>query len=335
MEDMNANKNKKINYSLELLRLLLSFWVVLHNCCKDVGKFKGRFHVPIFMIMSFYFYYNILKSKTIIKIKQRFQRILIPYIIWPIFVFIFNKILVKIFYFTEFQRKLKLKDLVLQLIFGFKYQVVFYYQFNLIFLTIIFTIISILYKTNFIIIFQIFLIIAYFFQYSYWNEYIFKKYELVVRIPLGSFLELLPFAVAGATLHYLDIIIKLKKNNKISIFLFLAIIFLILKFDIFVKIKGFFFPGIFLNIGGICIFMLFSLFSFRNKKLVSFLKIITKFTGGVYYVHKACYFVLKKELFFVKNHTFQGSVLVYLISYIICYFGNKYTYKTNLKYLFN
>ena len=167
-------------------------------------------------------------------------------------------------------------------------------------MTIIFTIISILYKTNFIIIFQIFLIIAYFFQYSYWNEYIFKKYELVVRIPLGSFLELLPFAVAGATLHYLDIIIKLKKNNKISIFLFLAIIFLILKFDIFVKIKGFFFPGIFLNIGGICIFMLFSLFSFRNKKLVSFLKIITKFTGGVYYVHKACYFVLKKELFFVK-----------------------------------
>lgn len=335
MKDRNASKAKEINYSLELLRLILSFWVVLHHCCKYVGKFKGRFHVPTFMIMSFYFYYNTLKIKSIIKIKQRFQRILIPYIIWPTFVFIFNKVIIKIFGFTKFQRKLKLKDLVLQLIFGFKYQVVFYYQFNLLFLTIIFTIISFLFNNNFIFIFQFFLIIAYFFQYSCLNKYIFKKYALVVRIPLGSFLELLPFAVAGITLHYLDIIIKLKKNKKFSFYFFLAIIFLILKFDIFVKIKGCFFSGIFLNIGGICIFILFSLFSFMNKKLVSFLKIITKFTGGVYYVHKACYFVLKKVLFFVKNHTFHGSVLVYFISYIICYFGNKYTYKTQLRFLFN
>jgi fucose 4-O-acetylase-like acetyltransferase len=170
--------------------------------------------------MSFYFYYNTLKSKTIIKIKQRFQRILIPYIIWPIFIFIFNNILVKIFYFTKFQRKLKLKDLVLQLIFGFRFQVVFYYQFNLLFLTLIFTIISILSNNHFIIIFQIFLITAYLFQYSCWNKYIFKKYALAVRIPLGSFLELLPFAVAGTTLHYLDIIRKLKINKKFSIFFF-------------------------------------------------------------------------------------------------------------------
>ena len=335
MKDRNTNKTKEINYSLELLRLLLSFWVILHHCCKYVGEFKGRFHVPTFMIMSFYFYYNTLNVKSIIKIKQRFQRILIPYIIWPIFLFIFNNIIIKIFHFTEFQRKLKLKDLVLQLIFGFKYQVVFYYQFNLLFLTIIFTIISISFNNNFIFIFQFFLIIAYFFQYSCWNKYIFKKYALSVRIPLGSFLELLPFAVTGTTLRYLDIIIKLKKYQKFSFFFFLAIIFLILKFDIFIKIKGCFFPGIFLNIGGICIFILFSLFSFQKKKLVSFLKVITKFTGGIYYVHKACYFVLKKEIAFVKNHTFHGSVLVYLISYIICYYGNKYTYNTKLKFLFN
>ena len=333
MEDRNSNK--KINYSIELLRLVLSFWVVLHHCCRHIGSFKGRFHVPTFMIMSFYFYYNTLKSKIVIKIKQRFQRILIPYIIWPTFIFIFNNILVRIFDITEFQRKLKLKDLVLQLIFGFKYQVVFYYQFNLIFLTIIFTIISILFNRNFIIIFQMFLIIAYFFQYSNLNKYIFGKYSAVFRIPLGSFLELLPFAVAGITLHYLDAITKFKKHKKLSMLFIEVIIFYILKFDIFTKIKGFFFPGIFLNIGGICIFILFSLFSFKNERLLFFLKIITKFTGGVYYVHKACYFVLKKGLLFVKNHTFHGSVLIYLISYIICYFGNKYTYKTKLKFLFN
>jgi hypothetical protein len=178
--------------------------------------------------MSFYFYYNTLKVKSIIKIKQRFQRILIPYIIWPTFVFIFNKIIINIFGFTKFQRKLKLKDLVLQLIFGFKYQVVFYYQFNLLFLTIIFTIISFSFNNNFIFIFQFFLIIAYFFQYSGCNKYIFKKYALVVRIPLGSFLELLPFAVAGITLHYFDIIINLKKNKKFSFYFVLVLFFLFL-----------------------------------------------------------------------------------------------------------
>ena len=78
--------------------------------------------------------------------KQRLQRILVPYIIWPILVFIFNIILVRIFNITEFQRKLKLKDLVYQLIVGFRFQVVFYYQFNLIFMTIIFTIIAIYYQ---------------------------------------------------------------------------------------------------------------------------------------------------------------------------------------------
>ena len=51
------NTNKKINYSLQLLRLLLCFWVVIHHCCGNVFKFKGKFHVPSFMIMSFYFYY--------------------------------------------------------------------------------------------------------------------------------------------------------------------------------------------------------------------------------------------------------------------------------------
>ena len=83
-------KNGKINYSLQLLRLISSFWVVLHHSYSKIHKIinKGRFHVPTFMIMSFYFYYNTSKTKNIIKIKQRFQRILIPYIIWPTFTFI-------------------------------------------------------------------------------------------------------------------------------------------------------------------------------------------------------------------------------------------------------
>ena len=124
------------------------------------------------MLMSFYFYYNTLKTKNSINIKKRFQRILFPYIIWPILFFICNNI----YGFFLCNRILLLKDLLLQLIFGSQYHIVFYYQFILIFLTALFTIISISFHKNFVFVSQILLIIAYFFQYSYWNLYIFKEY---------------------------------------------------------------------------------------------------------------------------------------------------------------
>ena len=101
--------NKQINYSFELLRSILSFWVVIIHCYRYAYIFeKGLFPVPTFMIMSFYFYYNVLKNKVIIKIKQRFQRILIPYIIWPILLFIFNNSLFKISKFSLYYKKLLL-----------------------------------------------------------------------------------------------------------------------------------------------------------------------------------------------------------------------------------
>ena len=86
--------NKNINYSIELLRLILSFWVVLHHCLKNAYKIKGRFHVATFMIISFYYYYNTLKTKNVNKINQRFQRISIPYFVWPNFLYILNYLLI-------------------------------------------------------------------------------------------------------------------------------------------------------------------------------------------------------------------------------------------------
>ena len=90
-----------------------------------------------------------------------------------------------------------------------------------------------------------------------------------------------------------------------------------------------------LNVGGICTFILFSLFSFQNKNFIALLKIITKFTGGIYYIHKICFQILRQKISFIGDKTFKGSIVIYLISYIICYFGNKLPYNTKLQYLFN
>lgn len=335
MEKININK--KINYSLELLRLILAFWVVIHHCYKYAYKlFKGTFHVPIFMLMSFYFYYNTLKTKNSINIKKRFQRILFPYIIWPILLFICNNILFKLFGFSQYNTILLLKDLLLQLIFGMQYYIVFYYQFILIFLTALFTIISFLFHKNFVFISQILLIIAYFFQYSYWNLYIFKQYPSAIKYSLGNILELLPFAVAGITLRYLDIIARLKKFKKSTIFFSLVITLFILVFEVFIRIEGFWYPGILLNIGGNSIFIIFSLFSFQNKTLLFIFKFITKFTGGIYYSHLIFYDFLSTKIDFIKNKTFFGTSIIYILSYIFCYLGNKLSYKIKLlKLLFN
>ena len=313
MEDKNAYK--KINYNFELLRLILCLWVVFHHCCRNVDKIKGNFHVPTFMIMSFYFYYNTLKTKNIARIKHRFQRILIPYIIWPIFILFFNNILFKFYGLSPYKKKLLLKDLVLQLIFGGHYHFVFYYQFNLIFLTLVFNIFSFLFNKKFIFIFQILLIVAYIFQYSYLNVFIFTKYINAIRFPLGTISELLPFAVTGVNLCYLDIAQKLKKFKKLVIFFIGVIIFLIIEFDIFVEIRGFIYTGIFFNIGGIFIFILFSLFSLPNRKLIiSPLKIITKFTGGIYYIHMLFYNSLIQKFLFIQKRTIYSSIVIYIIS---------------------
>jgi hypothetical protein len=186
-----------------------------------------------------------------------------------------------------------------------------------------------------VIIFQLLLIVAYIFQYSFWNLFIFKEYSTIIKVSLGNIAELLPFAVVGLTLRCLDINTKLIKLKRLTIFYLGIIIFLILKFEIFVRIRGFLYPGILLNIGGTCIFIIFSLFSFQNKKLIFLLKFITKFTGGIFYIHPICLFLLQKKIFFIKNKTFQGSIVIYIICYIICYLGNKMTYKTKFKFLFN
>ena len=328
------NTNTKINYSLELLRFLLCFWVVAEHCYRNAQKFKGKFHVPTFMIMSFYFYYNTLITKNKTKIKQRFGRILIPYIFWPIFIFIFNNILFKIYGFSLYKKILSLKDLILQLIFGSNYHHIFYYQFNLIFLTILFNIISFLFNKDLILILQILLIISYIFQYNYWNLLSNKKYPRTIA-SLGVIFELLPFSVIGITIGYLDIIEKLNKFKGLVIFFIGIIIYFILKFDIFVRIKGILYPGIMMNIGGICIFILFSLFSFQNRILILILKIITKFTGGIYYIHMICFHFLKQKVNFINCLTLHGSLVIYISSYIVCFFGNNLSFNKKIKLLFN
>ena len=153
------NNKKEINkitfdIGLAILRAILSFCVVISHCYNfgfAEGKWKQfientqifAFPVPTFIIMSFFFSYKTLVYSDFNKKFERLLRLFIPYILWPIILYYaHNKILTKYLKigFIPFI------DLKLQLLKGGKYMSQFWYQWVLIFLTIVYMIISLLSK---------------------------------------------------------------------------------------------------------------------------------------------------------------------------------------------
>ena len=125
---------KKINSGIEVLRFILCLWVVVIHCSiikKEHYIYLGKsFHVPTFILISFYFYYNTMSLRIITKIISRFQRLLIPYILWPIIIFVSNNLLVSFFSIGQFSNKLTLYDFYIQILVGARYHRIFWFHFN-------------------------------------------------------------------------------------------------------------------------------------------------------------------------------------------------------------
>ena len=97
--DDNDIKNdlKKINIGIQLLRTICSFLIVVchfYNFDRYHNRIilgKNRYYIITFFYLSFYFAYNTLASRNIQKIKDRFRRILVPYIGWPLILYLYDK----------------------------------------------------------------------------------------------------------------------------------------------------------------------------------------------------------------------------------------------------
>ena len=93
----SPKKINNINFGIETLRTILSFFILTRHFLKKqfITNYLTRFifyaqsfYVPLFFLISFYFSFNTFASRNINKIKLRFTRILIPYVIWPIILWI-------------------------------------------------------------------------------------------------------------------------------------------------------------------------------------------------------------------------------------------------------
>ena len=340
---MSERNNQKSNYDINLgiLKIYLSFLVVNTHCLKRQNienKYLLKFlvnnlHVPIFFIISFYFCHKIFLSKNIEKIKQRFERILLPYFVWPIIIWIFNNLFS---FFFKIKLLNSFNELKIQLLTGHCFMTVLWFQYNLIFTTLLIVIISFLFKHNTILILINLWNISYFLQFSNINFLFFSKYDFYIKYTFGRFFEILPYCITGFIFSSLKIIDKLKKYRFISFYILISILIFIKRCNIFVRIKGFAYEGFNLYIASVSFFIIIKIIPINqnNKVIIKIVKILSNKTSGIYYLHIPIKNYLTNCFLLVKKRTILGSIIIYLFCYFISTIGLLLFKNTKLRHLF-
>lgn len=327
----NHKFDNNTNLGIQILRTLLCFWVISFHCVErnKVNYYtyyfakRKAFHVPCFSFMSFYFSYKIFSGKNIVKLKKRLERLLIPYIGWPILIFFINNLFLK--------RKITLHGLKIQLILGTKFIIPLWYLFSVILSTIFFFILSYIFQKYFLFVFQLLWMVLFIIQYSNFFSFL-KGYKKSVIYSIWHTIGIFPLFILGIIFASLKIIENIKLNrNKVLFFSWIFIIFLF-KYNIFRELEGY--NGIIYNFAASFFFMFFHLLPFENihismKKLI---KQMTNYINGIYCLHTKIIHLVR--IYFGLSGNLKACIIVYLIAYLVSYVGIKLFGKTRIKYLF-
>ena len=294
---------------------------------------RNSLHVPTFFIISFFLFQNTLLSRNIDKFKQRFKRLLIPYLIWPVIIWLINNLIMA---FYNIKLRNSFKDLQMQLLTGNCFNGVFWFQWNLIFEIVLFIIIELVFHKYLIYIIINLGILAYFFQYSQYNYNIFSKLNFERKYPFGRFSEIIPYSISGFILSYFKLISYFQENKIKVVTICLFIFTLLFNYKIFIEPKGFGYQGLRLNILSVSFFIIFSMISskFIIKYLTKLILLISKCTPGIYYLHIPIMHYFSSFINVIKNQELYGSILIYIICFNICIIGNFIFKKTILVNLF-
>ena len=312
---------RNINYGLSILKTFLSFSVIkthFFNRSSTKNKIlicllgKNRhIHVPCFFIMSFYFNYKCLISKDSKKNYKRFERLLIPYIFWPIIAYSINNIFC---WYNNLKIQFTLNNLITQIILGFGIIDPLWFQIDLMLTMVLFLIILHIFKKYYFFVFYFIMITFYYIEYSKIHYSLFKYYKLHVTFTIIRMIMVFPFAVIGLTFGAFNII-NIIKNFRFQVFIFSIIIFFLIDyFDVFIKLGDY--NGIELNVLSICLIFIFSLLpfeKFKNKYIFDIINNLTKYTPGIYYLHTTVHFYLRYYILYFEKGTFGSIIINYII----------------------
>lgn len=336
---MDLNTRTEKNYGIALSRVLLSFMVVMDHFYNYKRKVKFihilYYHIPTFFLMSFYYTNKTFTTFNISKIKLRFQRIVIPYISWSIISFILYNIY---FYCFKIQKPHTLYNFLENLLNGHVFILALWFQNVLIFTTLIVSIVVLLFKNDYLLIFLLFFILSYTFQYSGINYFFFKKnFTLLYYATFGRFLETLPDSLCGFFIASFNITSILKYYAYKTLFICSCILLFISTYRFKNNLLSFKYAGIRLNTAAICIFLIFFNLPFNKIKNIRIKKLfdnITNYTAGIYFVH---YLIGKGYIMKIilgnKIESVFGCLFIYFISYIVCFCLDQLLRNTKLKHL--
>ncbi len=332
----NSNKKEK-NYGISILRVILSFMVVIDHFYDKKRKKKFLYilyyHIPTFYLLSFYFTYNTFSSFNVSKIKLRFERLIIPYISYTTIGFILNNI-----YYYSFNKNCKhqISDFLESLINGHIFVIPLWFQYDLIFITLILAIIIFTFKHNYSLILLNLFILSYLLQYSGVNYHFIKNnFTVHYSLTYGRFLESLPNSISGFFIASFRLVDKLKYFKLKSIILGIIIIIIISIFKFDIKLLSFKYGGIRKNIASICLFEIFYFICNNiNRYFIKIIDIVTKYTAGIYFLHTIIgHGYIMKFILGKKINTINGCFILYIITYIVCFLMDKLIGKTKLMHL--
>ena len=229
---------------------------------------------------------------------------------------LFNNILLFLFSFGQFQELLSIKDFLIQILIGDRYHNIFWFQFNLLLTSLFLTIISFIFKQNLLKILISLGIISFYLTISRLNYNFFFPYGFSGK-NMGSIIELMPIAVIGCIFCSIDILSKIKHCSFFYHIILLLVIFILFQYDIFVGFPEFRFSNILLfSSASTSLFLFFSSLSFEkitNENIILIIRNLTKFTGGIYYIHPILLGYLTKISIFFYKRSYLSASIIYII----------------------
>ena len=325
------------NLGIEILRMILCFWVLSFHCLnKDKINYvvyyftKTKFyHVPCFSFISFYYSSNIFLERNVEKIKRRLERLLIPYIIWPLLVFTIDNSLHLIF--SAKIQAISFRDLQIQFIVGRQFMVPLWFLFGMVIQSILFFIISNIFKKYFLLITQLLIIFSYIIEYNNQLTY-FNKYKNNVKLPILDTFSILPLSLLGLNIASLNIMTFFKNNLRTSFIFIYLMLYFFFRYEIFIDLGGY--KGIAHIFISFLLFIGFYILPLENSYFwfQKYLKQMTSFTNGIYCLQtKIIHFVVS---YIDTNGTFKSSLISYILLYFISFISMKIVGNTKFKYLF-
>ena len=318
------------NMGLCILRMAMCFCVVLCHfwtvedyweILKPFRLFRD-FAVPVFMMMSFMLTQKSFMKKDSASFNKRLWRLLIPQLGWAVIYWIVFNVAE---YITGENITNGISDLLWQIFTGHspRLNATMWYQTVLIVLSLIyFFIFTFIPQKIGIICIYIVMAVALVLQYSGINYSIFSGLRYELMYPLGRIAEMIPYATIGFSLSYYEIYKKLNRYRWPVILLSAIMGIILVVKPIFPKAMGFGYSGIlgiFVAFMLITIAVLFPINDFLNEKLKKTVLVLTKYTLGIYCIHRLVEYMLTYVFGMqdMAEGTFIFCVLIYFISYVL------------------